>query len=316
MEAHLAHNLPVQVNKIASSCEICSSPHDTRYCMENPEQVFVDYASSRTDKAGGKWLTFKPEKNNLGNTYNPSWKSHPNLRWRQPQNSQNNFSNPPNRYQPNGLFLNRPFNNNPQNYNNQSNLKGLVSNFMASQEARLSKFEADFKQQQSKMTNKIDTFLKVINDQMTGAHLSDMVKNPKTNGNPISLVLTGSLLSGCGMIHNELSNSAKIDLSKGWFGGGVVDLTSDEDPTDEDGDIKMGDSTGVSASLGGKIFSGGKKCQKSNIGDSDNTGDGGKIVGGTIRACGGIGERASEAKRSLVKSSEKLGEVFPGEAGK
>ncbi|GJV04596.1 hypothetical protein Tco_1338165 [Tanacetum coccineum] len=51
---------------------------------------------------------------------------------------------------------------------------------------------------------------------------------------------------------------------------------------------------------------------KSNIGDSDNTRDGGKIVGGAIRAC----ERASEAKRSLVKSSKKLEEVFPGEAGK
>ncbi|GJU15647.1 hypothetical protein Tco_1143613 [Tanacetum coccineum] len=55
---------------------------------------------------------------------------------------------------------------------------------------------------------------------------------------------------------------------------------------------------------------------KSNIGDSDNTGDGGKIVGGAIRACDGIGERASEAKRSLVKSSKKLEEVFPGDAGK
>ncbi|GJU72333.1 hypothetical protein Tco_1263738 [Tanacetum coccineum] len=78
----------------------------------------------------------------------------------------------------------------------------------------------------------------------------------------------------------------------------------------------MGDLTGVSVSLGGEIFLGGKKCQKSNIGDSDNTRDGGKIVSGAIGACGGIGERASEAKRSLVKSSKKLGEVFPGEAGK
>ncbi|GJW68288.1 hypothetical protein Tco_0122712 [Tanacetum coccineum] len=78
----------------------------------------------------------------------------------------------------------------------------------------------------------------------------------------------------------------------------------------------MGDLTEVSVSLDGEIFLGGKKCRKSNIGDSDNTGDGGKIVGGAIGACGGIGERASEAKRSLVKSSEKLGEVFPGEAGK
>ncbi|GJU77737.1 hypothetical protein Tco_1274807 [Tanacetum coccineum] len=68
--------------------------------------------------------------------------------------------------------------------------------------------------------------------------------------------------------------------------------------------------------LGGEIFLGVKKCRKSNIGDSDNTGDGGKIVGGAIGACGGIGERASEAKRSLVKSSKKLGEVFPDEAGK
>nr|GFA21565.1 hypothetical protein [Tanacetum cinerariifolium] len=64
--------------------------------------------------------------------------------------------------------------------------------------------------------------------------------------------------------------------------GDVFDLIGDVDPTDEDGDIGMSDSTGVSASLGGEIFSGGKKCQESNIGDSDNTGDGGKIVGGAI----------------------------------
>ncbi|GJR34421.1 retrovirus-related pol polyprotein from transposon TNT 1-94 [Tanacetum coccineum] len=47
----------------------------------------------------------------------------------------------------------------------------------------------------------------------------------------------------------------------------------------------MGDSTGVSASLGGEIFSRGKKVRKSNIGDSDNTGDGVKIVGEAIGAC-------------------------------
>ncbi|GJZ93403.1 hypothetical protein Tco_0665468 [Tanacetum coccineum] len=120
----------------------------------------------------------------------------------------------------------------------------------------------------------------------------------------------------------EALKAGDISFNTSGFSGtgslpsGCVDLTSDEDPTDKDGDIGMGDSTGVSASLGGEIFSGGKKCQESNIGDSDNTGDGGKIVGGAIGACGGIGERASEAKRSLVKSSEKLGEVFPGEAGK
>ncbi|GJS99595.1 hypothetical protein Tco_0820765 [Tanacetum coccineum] len=149
MEAHLAPKQPIQVYKKYSSCEICSGPHDTQYCMENPE--FVDYASLRTDEAGGKWFTFKPEQNNLGDTYNPSWKSHPNLKWRQPQNTQNNFSNPPN---------------------------------------RLSKFEADFKQQQSEMTNKIDTILKAINDRLTGALLSDTIKNPKLNVNTTSPVLS------------------------------------------------------------------------------------------------------------------------------
>ncbi|GJT64898.1 MAK10-like protein [Tanacetum coccineum] len=95
MEAHLALTQPTQVNKITTSCEICSDPHDTQYCMEDPEQAFVEYASLRIDEAG----------------------------------------------------------------------EGLVSNFMASQDARLSKFEADFKQQQSEMTNKIDTVLKAITDR-------------------------------------------------------------------------------------------------------------------------------------------------------
>ncbi|GJY49105.1 MAK10-like protein [Tanacetum coccineum] len=56
---------------------------------------------------------------------------------------------------------------------------GLVSNFMAFQDARLPKFEADFKQQQNKMTNKIDIVLKVITDQIVGTLPSDTVKNPK-----------------------------------------------------------------------------------------------------------------------------------------
>ncbi|GJY85092.1 putative reverse transcriptase domain-containing protein [Tanacetum coccineum] len=59
MEAYLALTQPTQVNKITTSCEICSGPHDTQYCMEDPEQAFVEYASSRTDEAGGKCLPRK-----------------------------------------------------------------------------------------------------------------------------------------------------------------------------------------------------------------------------------------------------------------
>nr|GEV82790.1 reverse transcriptase domain-containing protein [Tanacetum cinerariifolium] len=53
MEAHLAPMQPTQVNKITSSCEIFSGPRDTQYCMENPKQAFVEYASPCTDEVGG-----------------------------------------------------------------------------------------------------------------------------------------------------------------------------------------------------------------------------------------------------------------------
>ncbi|GJQ90560.1 hypothetical protein Tco_0001699 [Tanacetum coccineum] len=52
MEAYIALMKPTQVNKITSSCEICSGCHDTQYDMENPEQAFVDHASSYTDGIG------------------------------------------------------------------------------------------------------------------------------------------------------------------------------------------------------------------------------------------------------------------------
>nr|GEX56475.1 MAK10-like protein [Tanacetum cinerariifolium] len=114
MEAHLAPTQPPQVNKITTLCENFSGPHDTQYCIENPEQAFVEYASSCTDEAGG-----------------------------------------------------------------------LVSSFMASQDARLSKFEADFKQQQSEMTKKIDIVLKAITDRMTGTLPNDTVKNLKLSTYPV-----------------------------------------------------------------------------------------------------------------------------------
>ncbi|GJX72293.1 hypothetical protein Tco_0309464 [Tanacetum coccineum] len=116
MEAHLAPTQPTQVNKITTSCEICNGPHDTQYCMEDPEQAFVEYASSHTNEAG----------------------------------------------------------------------EGLVSNFMASQDARLSKFEANFKQQQSEMTNKINIVLKAITNKIIGTLPSDTVKNLKLSTSLVS----------------------------------------------------------------------------------------------------------------------------------
>ncbi|GJW28648.1 hypothetical protein Tco_0045523 [Tanacetum coccineum] len=53
---------------------------------------------------------------------------------------------------------------------------------MASQDARLSKFKADFKQQQSEMTYKIDIVLKVITDRITRALPSDTPKEEEREG--------------------------------------------------------------------------------------------------------------------------------------
>ena len=41
-----------------------------------------------------------------------------------------------------------------------------MSKFMASQEARIARFEAEFNQQQAEMTNKIDNLLKALNNQV------------------------------------------------------------------------------------------------------------------------------------------------------
>nr|GEU93609.1 MAK10-like protein [Tanacetum cinerariifolium] len=51
MEAHLAPMQSTQENKITTSREICSGPHNTQYCMEDPEQAFIEYASLHTDEA-------------------------------------------------------------------------------------------------------------------------------------------------------------------------------------------------------------------------------------------------------------------------
>nr|GEU48860.1 reverse transcriptase domain-containing protein [Tanacetum cinerariifolium] len=101
-----------------------------KYCMENPEQAFVDYASSRIDEAGG-----------------------------------------------------------------------LVFEFMASQDARLTKFESSFKQQQSEMTNKIDIVLKAITDRISGmlpsdigqvekGNLGNINSNPRSQPNPLASITT------------------------------------------------------------------------------------------------------------------------------
>nr|GEU97526.1 ribonuclease H-like domain-containing protein [Tanacetum cinerariifolium] len=52
MEARLSLTQPTQVNRVTTSCKICSGPQNTQYCMKYPEQAYVEYASSRNNDMG------------------------------------------------------------------------------------------------------------------------------------------------------------------------------------------------------------------------------------------------------------------------
>nr|GEV74717.1 MAK10-like protein [Tanacetum cinerariifolium] len=53
MVGYLSLAQPTQVNKVTTSCEICSGPHNTQYYMEDSEHAFVEYVSLRIDEARG-----------------------------------------------------------------------------------------------------------------------------------------------------------------------------------------------------------------------------------------------------------------------
>nr|GEW61724.1 hypothetical protein [Tanacetum cinerariifolium] len=78
MEAHLAPIQPTQVNKVTTSCEICSGPHGTQYCMKDLEQAFVEYASSHTNETGSRLFTMNQGPRSFNEAVN-AWKEKPNF---------------------------------------------------------------------------------------------------------------------------------------------------------------------------------------------------------------------------------------------
>ncbi|GKA02356.1 hypothetical protein Tco_0675021 [Tanacetum coccineum] len=84
MEAHLAPTQPTQVNKVTTSCEIWCGPHDTRYCMKDPEQAFVEYASSCSNDMGNRKFTADQGPRNFNEATN-TWKDKPNFNWERTQ---------------------------------------------------------------------------------------------------------------------------------------------------------------------------------------------------------------------------------------
>ncbi|GJR84176.1 hypothetical protein Tco_0154961 [Tanacetum coccineum] len=134
MEAHLAPTQPTQVNKITTSCEIYSGPHDTQYCMEDLEQAFVEYASSRTDESRNRQLTSNQGPRSFNKAAN-SWKENLNFNWAHKQT----FTSPQN-----GSFY-------TYSSNHQTKLEKALVDFEAHQEKRLSSLRTQLEQQQDNM---------------------------------------------------------------------------------------------------------------------------------------------------------------------
>ncbi|GJS96589.1 MAK10-like protein [Tanacetum coccineum] len=97
---------------------------------------------------------------------------------------------------------------------------------MASQDARLSEFKADFKQQQSEMTNKIDIVLKAITDRIAGTLPSDMVKNPKLGTRPVSSARSYPIVDPQCLPHPSTS----INAIKAHFNDAIVEPQQPEEP--------------------------------------------------------------------------------------
>ncbi|KAK8680778.1 hypothetical protein V6N13_109717 [Hibiscus sabdariffa] len=63
-----------KVKVMDSFCEICSDNHDSSECVQNPESSYYVGNYNR---------------NTMSNTYNPTWKKHPNFSWQNQNNTMN-----------------------------------------------------------------------------------------------------------------------------------------------------------------------------------------------------------------------------------
>ncbi|GJS56807.1 hypothetical protein Tco_0651591 [Tanacetum coccineum] len=97
---------------------------------------------------------------------------------------------------------------------------------MASQDARLSKFEADFKQQQSEMTNKIDTVLKTITGRIASTLPSDTVKNLKLGTHPVLSARSYPIIDPQYSSHPSTS----INAIKAHFNYAIIEPQQPEEP--------------------------------------------------------------------------------------
>ncbi|GJU90010.1 hypothetical protein Tco_1302433 [Tanacetum coccineum] len=146
--------------------------------MENPEQAFVDYASSRTDETRSRQFAMNQGPRNFNEAAN-TWKGKRNFNWAYDQT----FTSPQN-----GLFS-------TYSYKYQTKIEKALIDFDSHQEKRLSILRAQLGQQQDDMIGKINLLWKIISEKLDDTPICNTVGSPvaqmnftstKQNRNPSS----------------------------------------------------------------------------------------------------------------------------------
>nr|GEV47795.1 hypothetical protein [Tanacetum cinerariifolium] len=168
----------------AQPVKAISMPHDVQRASDHPKRAFIEYSSMRTDEARNKWYTLTHRKTTLVTLIIYHGKVTRTLGGGNPKILKI-------------IFQTHLIDSNQMVYTqtdpSTTLLKALINQFSKENWLTLwhlktlrSRFEADFKQYQSEVTKKLDTFLKASSDQITRLLPSDTVKNLKLNTNPTS----------------------------------------------------------------------------------------------------------------------------------
>ncbi|GKA57401.1 hypothetical protein Tco_0756589 [Tanacetum coccineum] len=141
--------LPEGSNVVPLRSDTIRGPHDTQYCMENPEQAFVNYASSHTDEVGAKQFTINQGPRSFNEAAN-AWKEKPGFNWAHDQTFMS--------------LRNGSFSTYSSSY--QMKLEKVLIDFDSHQEGILSSLRAQLGQQQDDMISKINLWWKAISEKL------------------------------------------------------------------------------------------------------------------------------------------------------
>ncbi|GKA59373.1 hypothetical protein Tco_0758686 [Tanacetum coccineum] len=140
-----------------------SGPHDTQYCMEDPEQAFVEYASARTNETASRPFTMNQGPRSFNEAID-ALKERPSFNWVHAQT----FVNPQN-----GSLS-------TYSSNYQTKLEKALVDFDSHKEKRLSSLRTQLVQQQNDMISKLNLLWKTVSENLDDTPLCDTARSPTT----------------------------------------------------------------------------------------------------------------------------------------